>query len=81
MNTATETPSIEDLKTSIAGLPRPRVKLSGQNSNAFVLLGVTVGALRKAGWTTEQVESFCNVAKSGDYDNLLHVCMTYADVR
>ena len=78
--TMSTTPSIEDMKTSITGLARPPVTLTGQNGNAFALIGVTSRALRKAGWTPAQVDTFCKIAKSGDYENLLAVCMTYADV-
>jgi Tfp pilus assembly protein PilW len=65
---------------SLAGLPKPAVQLSGEDGNAFMVLGLMTRALRKAGWTPEQVKAFAEEAKSGDYDHLLATCMKYAEV-
>jgi hypothetical protein len=65
---------------SIENLARPKVKLVGGDGNAFAILGVVRKALRKAGWTQEQLEAFYKEATSGNYDRLLQTCMKYADV-
>jgi hypothetical protein len=61
--------------------PRPRVKLSGTDGNAFAILGRMRDALRKAGASREQVQAFLDEATVGDYDNLLATCGKYAEIR
>ena len=60
---------------------KPRVKLTGQNGNAFNLLGICQRVAREAGWSNERVNEFLKEAQSGDYDNLLRTCHKYFDVR
>jgi hypothetical protein len=55
------------------------VKLTGQDGNAFNLLGL----VRKAILTSNQPEladAFMSEATSGDYDHLLQACMRYVEV-
>jgi hypothetical protein len=55
------------------------VKLTGQDGNAFNLLGL----VRKAILTSNQPEladAFMSDATSGDYDHLLQTCMRYVEV-
>ena len=55
------------------------VKLTGQDGNAFNLLGL----VRKAILTSNQPEladAFMSEATSGDYDHLLRTCMRYVEV-
>ncbi len=59
---------------------KPVVELVGQDGNAFNLLSIMRKALRKAGADTEYVQKFTDEATAGDYDNLLQVCMEYAEV-
>ena len=59
---------------------KPTVKLTGTDGNAFAILGKVTAALRKAGSPPEEVKKFQGEAMAGDYDNLLRVCMEYADV-
>jgi hypothetical protein len=61
-------------------LPRPKIKLSGTDGNAFAILGKVGQALRKAGWTPDQVTKFHDEATSGDYNHLLATCMKYLEV-
>ena len=68
------------MSTVLEGLPKPKVKLTGEDGNAFAILGVVRKALRKAGWTQEQLEAFFREATSGNYDHLLQTCIKYADV-
>lgn len=59
---------------------RPRVKLIGQNGNAFMVLGLCLRAAKRAGWTQEEIDKVRTEMTSGDYDNLLGTAMRYFDV-
>lgn len=61
--------------------PNIKVKLVGRDGNAFAILGNVSGALRKAGVPQSERDKFMKEATSGDYDNLLRVCMDWVDVR
>jgi len=65
---------------SLDGLPKPFVQLSGNDGNAFAIIGNARKALRGAGWTKEQVDLFQEEATSGDYDKLLGTVMKYCEV-
>ncbi len=52
---------------------KPVVKLIGENGNAFNILGKVMKALRKAGYSSEDVIRYQEEATSGDYDHLLSV--------
>lgn len=60
---------------------KPRVKLVGEDGNAFAILGRCREAARKAKWTPERIKEFTDKALAGGYNNLLCVCMEYFDVR
>lgn len=60
---------------------KPKVKLVGEDGNAFAIMGRVGKALRRAGYTQEEIDEYQNEATSGDYDNLLRVTMEYVDVR
>lgn len=60
--------------------PRPAVKLSGTDGNAFAIMAAVTKALRKAGATDQHINAYKQESMSGDYDNLLRVAMKYADV-
>jgi hypothetical protein len=60
---------------------KPKVKLVGEDGNAFAILGRCRLAAKKAGWTEEQIKEFTTEAMSGDYDNLLQTVMKQFDVR
>ncbi len=55
------------------------VQLTGQDGNAFAILGKVKRALRKAGATDEQIEAFMTEAQSGDYNHLLATCMEWVN--
>jgi hypothetical protein len=59
---------------------KPKVKLLGQNGNAFVIIGLCSKAARQAGWTIEQIESVQNEMTNGNYDHLLATALKYFDV-
>ena len=60
---------------------KPKVSLVGEDGNAFAIMGRVGRALRRAGYTQEEIDEYQNEATSGDYDNLLRVTMEYVDVR
>ena len=55
------------------------VQLSGEDGNAFAILGRTAAALRAAGVPQEEIDGFFAEATSGDYDHLLHTTMAWVD--
>lgn len=56
-----------------------RVKLIGEDGNAFVILGRVRKSLREAGHQ-DLADEYLKKAQSGDYDNLLRVTMEYVVV-
>ncbi len=56
---------------------KPRVRLVGQDGNAFAILGRVRRALLDAGASEEYVERYTREATSGDYNHLLAVTMEY----
>ena len=60
--------------------PHVKVKLVGENGNAFAVLGQVKKALKQAGVSADDVQAFLNEAMSGDYDHLLQVVMQTVDV-
>ena len=61
-------------------IPKPKVKLVGEDGNAFLILGKVKRALQLAGVSTEIIEEYLEQARSGNYDHLLMVTMNYVDV-
>ena len=59
---------------------KPTVKLTGEDGNAFAIMGNVSRALRKAGLPKEHIDKYIEESTSGDYDNLLRVAMKYANV-
>jgi hypothetical protein len=59
--------------------PEVQVQLTGQDGNAFAILGRTAKALRQAGVAQEEIDSFFAEATSGDYDHLLQTTMAWVD--
>ena len=63
-------------------MPEPRypdvhVQLSGEDGNAFFIIGRVRKALRQAGVSQAECDQFSNEAMSGDYDNVLQTCMRW----
>jgi hypothetical protein len=56
------------------------VQLTGNDGNAFAIMGSVRSALRRAGATKEQIDEYINASMSGDYDNLLRVAMDWVEV-
>lgn len=59
---------------------KPKLQLSGQDGNAFFILGRANRELVKAGYSKEEQDKFYEDATSGDYDHLLQIVMAWFDV-
>ena len=59
---------------------KPKLKLSGMDGNAFMILGAATRAMKKAGLSEKYRDKYRIEATSGDYDHLLQVTMTYCEV-
>lgn len=60
--------------------PDIKVQLTGQDGNAFAIIGSVQRALRRAHIPAEEVEQFRNEAMSGDYSNVIVTAMLWVDV-
>lgn len=59
---------------------RPPLRLTGQDGNAFFILGLARHAAKKASWTKEQTDAVMEDARSGDYQHLLKVLGEHFDI-
>jgi hypothetical protein len=59
--------------------PNVTVKLTGNDGNAFAILGKVQKALKRAG-EKDAANDFMQEAMSGDYDHLLQTAMKYVSV-
>ena len=55
------------------------VQLTGEDGNAFAILGRTTRALRHAGLDQDEIDQYYAEATSGDYDHLLQTTMRWVD--
>ena len=60
--------------------PEVEVQLSGQDGNAFAIMGAVSSALRRAGVSKEERDAYFAEATSGDYNHLIHVTMNWVEV-
>jgi len=65
---------------SFVKYPDVTVPMTGEDGNAFAILGRVSGALRRHGVPKEEIEKFMKEAKSGDYDHLLATVMRTVNV-
>lgn len=56
------------------------VQLTGEDGNAFFIIGRVRSALKKAGASKAEIEEFSNEAMSGDYNNVLNTCRKWVHV-
>lgn len=56
------------------------VELTGHDGNAFMVLGRTEQALRRAGVDEDEITDYREEAMSGDYDHLLRTTMRWVNV-
>lgn len=59
---------------------KPKLKVVGQDGNAFFILGRAVQALRAAKYSDEEIAKYKSAAMSGDYNNLLAVTCEWCEV-
>lgn len=60
--------------------PEIVVQLTGNDGNAFAVMGAVSKALRKAKIASDEIKEYTNQSMSGDYDNLLNVAMSWVTV-
>ena len=60
--------------------PGVEVQLTGEDGNAFMIIGRVSRALGRAGVGRGQVDEFTNEAMSGDYDNVLRTAVKWVTV-
>lgn len=61
--------------------PHITSQLSGQDGNAFNLLGIVRHDLKRGGVPKEEIDQFLEEAMSGTYDDLLVTCMKWVNVQ
>lgn len=60
-------------------MEKPKARISGEDGNAFAVMGRAKKALKEAGYSKEYIDQYINEATKGDYDHLLRVTMDYVD--
>jgi len=60
--------------------PDVHVQLTGEDGNAFAIMGAVSIALKRHGVPADEVEKYKEESMSGDYDNLLQTAMRWVDV-
>jgi hypothetical protein len=75
-----ENDNLHTLSNPQVKYPDIEVQLTGINGNAFNIIGVCQGAMRRAKCTQEQMKEFVDEAMAGDYDHVLQTCLKYFDV-
>jgi len=53
---------------------------TGQDGNAFGIIGSVAKALRRAGVDAAEIDEFTDQAMSGDYDNVLRTALEWVTV-
>ena len=56
------------------------VDLTGEDGNAFVLIGRVRREMRRAGVAKDEIDAFSREAMSGDYDHVLQTIMATVNV-
>ena len=60
--------------------PEIEVELTGQDGNAFAIMGAVSKGLRKGGVSKEEIDQCMNEMMSGDYNHLLRTAMAWVSV-
>lgn len=60
--------------------PQVHVQLTGNDGNAFAVLGATKKAMKKAGVAQDAIDAYYTEATAGDYNHLLQVTMKHVVV-
>ena len=64
----------------IPKFPDINVQLSGEDGNAYSIIGRVMRAMGRAGVDKDKIDKYQAEATSGDYDNLLQVTMATVEV-
>lgn len=56
------------------------VQLSGNDGNAFSIMASVKNALKKAGASKEEIDTYLSQSMAGDYDNLIQVATEWVEV-
>ncbi len=64
----------------MAKYPNVKVKLIGNDGNAFAILAAVRKEMRKAGISNDELQLFFEEAMDGDYNHLLRTCMEWVEV-
>ncbi len=67
------------MSTLIPKYPRAKVRMVGEDGNAFAILGRTKRALRDAGASAEDIAAFLREATAGTNDQLLATVMRWVE--
>lgn len=59
---------------------RPFVQLTGNDGNAFAIIGACQKAARRANWPKNRIDAVRDDMMAGDYDHLLQVARENFDV-
>ena len=59
--------------------PKPKLQLSGEDGNAFSIMGRARRVLQREHYSQEDIDAIMDEAMSGDYDNPLATMMKYFD--
>lgn len=57
--------------------PEIKVRLVGEDGNAYAIVGRVVQAMRRSGIAPLMIDAFRSEAYGGDYDNLLRTCLEW----
>lgn len=60
--------------------PEIEVQLSGEDGNAFRIIGRVAIELRRAGVTAQEIQAFKMEATAGDYDHVLATAQAWVTV-
>lgn len=56
-----------------------KMKLVGEDGNAYAILGRFKLAAKRQGWTDDQIKTVLDKAMSGDYNNLLSTIASHVE--
>ena len=60
--------------------PNIEVQLTGEDGNAFAIIGAVRKAMRRGGVPSQECDAFSKEALSGDYNGVLQAAMKYVSV-
>lgn len=60
---------------------KPVVQLSGENGNAFFIIGRCMRIAKQSGWSDDEISALQYEMRAGNYDHLLQTAMKYFDVK